>query len=221
MNLPFSIEQFYGVFRAYNQTVWPAQIVLVVLAVITIVMMLRRRASSDRIASGLLAFLWIWLGLAYHLAFFSSINPAAYGFAALSVVGGLVFLWQGVVRSRIQFRRLGGWRPLLGGALVVYALVLYPLWLWAAGHAYMATPTFGLPCPTTLFTIGVLAFAYPTSPRSVYLVPVLWCVVGVQAAFLLGVTQDLGLALAGVVGLVLIVRSRGTIATTEPSHDPH
>lgn len=27
MRLPFTIEQFYGVFRQYNEAVWPAQIV--------------------------------------------------------------------------------------------------------------------------------------------------------------------------------------------------
>jgi hypothetical protein len=35
----------------------------------------------------------------------------------------------------------------------------------------------------------------------VMIVPVLWCVVGVQAAFLLGVPQDLALGAAAPVGL--------------------
>lgn len=32
MQLPFTTEQFFDVFRAYNTAVWPAQLVLVVLA---------------------------------------------------------------------------------------------------------------------------------------------------------------------------------------------
>lgn len=45
-------------------------------------------------------------------------------------------------------------------------------------------------------------------PRSVFTVPVLWCTVGVQAAFLLAVPQDLGLGVTGVAGLTLILRSK-------------
>jgi hypothetical protein len=69
-------------------------------------------------------------------------------------------------------------------------------------------PTFGLPCPTTLFTIGLLACLVPPYPRSTLVVPVLWCLVGAQAAFLLGVPQDLGLLVAAAVGAFLIVRAR-------------
>jgi hypothetical protein len=66
-----------------------------------------------------------------------------------------------------------------------------------------------LPCPTTLFTIGMLAFLLPPYPRSPLIVPVLWCLVGVQAALLLGVHQDLGLLVAAVVGIALMMRPGG------------
>jgi len=39
-------------------------------------------------------------------------------------------------------------------------------------------------------------------------VPVLWCLVGSQAAFLVGVPQDLGLIVAAVVGIALMAQSR-------------
>src|SRR6478735_636787 len=48
-----------------------------------------------------------------------------------------------------------------------------------------AVPTFGLPCPTTIFTIGVLLFAKAPVPRSAFIVPVLWALVGSTAAFTL------------------------------------
>ena len=35
MNIPFTIEQFLGVFEKYNIAVWPMQILLVVLAILT------------------------------------------------------------------------------------------------------------------------------------------------------------------------------------------
>ncbi len=39
--LPFTVEQFYGVFREYNTTLWPAQIVLLVLAVVAVALSFR------------------------------------------------------------------------------------------------------------------------------------------------------------------------------------
>ncbi len=32
MQLPFTVEQFFGVFQAYNSAVWPAQVFLLALA---------------------------------------------------------------------------------------------------------------------------------------------------------------------------------------------
>ena len=204
MTLPFTVEQFYGVFRDYNTAVWPAQWLLVALAVVALAAVPRPRRWLSVAASAILGLLWAWITLAYHLAFFARISPAAYGFAALSAAGALTFIWQGVVRRRLTFRWVPGLKATAGAVLIAFALLVYPVWSAFAGHPYSATPTFGLPCPTTIFTIGLLCFAAPPMPRSVVIAPVLWCLVGAQAAFLLGVQPDLGLIAAGLVGLGLL-----------------
>lgn len=154
-----------------------------------------------------LAFLWAWLALAYHLAFFTSINPLAYVFSGVSLVGALIFLWQGVIRHRLKFAWNGGTRGVCGAVLIAFAIVVYPVWSSYTGHVYPAMPTFGLPCPTAIFTIGVLSFLVAPYPRSPLFVPVLWCIVGTQAAISLSVLPDLGLIVAGAAGVVLAVRS--------------
>jgi len=206
MTLPFTIAQFYDVFRGYNAAVWPAQVVLVALALVAIglVFFPGRRAAIG--ISLILAFLWAWLALAYHLAFFATINPLAYVFAAVSLAGAGVFVWHGVVRSHLVFRVTRTPRGVTGVLLVVFALVGYPLWSMLAGHPWPDLPTFGLPCPTTLFTIGLLALLVEPYPKGTLVVPVLWSLVGAQAAFLLDVHQDLSLIAAAAVGLGLIVR---------------
>ena len=210
MKLPFTAEQFFGVFRAYNEALWPAQMFLLALALVAVALIVLRHRWAGIGVSAILAFLWAWLAVAYHLAFFASINPLAGVFAVVSIAGALVFLWQGVVRRRLEFRLSRSARTFAGISLVLFALVVYPAWSAWAGHRYPAMPTFGLPCPTTLFTIGVLAFLAVPHPRSPFVVPVLWCLVGSQAAFLLGVTQDLGLLVAAAVGIVLMARSRSS-----------
>ena len=212
MQLPFTSDQFYGVFRDYNEAVWPVQFLLVALALLALVLAMRPRHGSGVAVSAILASFWAWIAAAYHLAFFTHVNPVAYVFAAVSAVGAVVVVWQGVVRRRLQFEWTGGLRSYTGAALIAFALVVYPAWLSATGHAYPAIATFGLPCPTTLFTIGLLAFAVPPYPRGPLMVPVLWCFVGAQAAFMLDVAPDLGLIVAAVVGIGLMVR-----ATSSPS----
>jgi len=204
MALPFTVEQFHGVFRDYNIAVWPAQWFLVAMALMAMAAVLRPRSWSGVAVSAILGLLWAWIAVAYHVAFFARINPAAYAFAALSIVGAGVFIWQGVIRRRLTFQWVPGPRATAGSALIVFALVLYPIWAALSGHPYPETPTFGLPCPTTLFTIGVLCFAVVPTPRSPLIVPVLWCLVGAQAAFLLGVQPDLVLIVAGLIGIGLV-----------------
>jgi hypothetical protein len=214
--LPFTPEQFFAVFGVYNEAVWPAQVFLLALAVLALVLVALPRTWSGWVVSAILAFLWAWLALAYHLAFFAAINPLAYVFAAVSAAGALVFLWQGVVKRKLRFELTRSARAAVGVALVLFALLIYPAWSVYSGHGFPAMPTFGLPCPTTLFTIGLLALLVQPYPRSTLVVPVLWCLVGAQAAFLLGVWQDLGLLVAAAVGAVLIARPSVPVSRAVP-----
>lgn len=208
MQVPFTAEQFFGVIRHYNVAVWPMQVVLLALALAAIVLVVRPRRRSGVVVSAILAGLWAWMGLGYHLAFFTAINPLAGVFAGASLAGAGLFLWEGVVRRRLEFRLRAGVRPALGAGLVVFALLVYPAWSVHAGHRYPELPTFGLPCPTTLFTIGLLAFLDAPYPRSPLVAPVAWCLVGAQAAFLFDVPPDLALVVAGAVGVGLLLRAR-------------
>ncbi len=208
MALPFSVDQFFDVFARYNTGVWPAPLVLNALAAWVVFLVAQGRPPNGRWVSAVLAVFWAWTAVAYHFAYFTAINPAAWAFGAVSLLGGLAFMWVGVVQGRLRFAFDRGLRSWTAGALVVFGLVIYPLLGPMLGHRYPAVPTFGLPCPTTLFTIGILLFARCPVPRVVFVVPVLWCFVGATAAFTLGVYQDLGLLVAGGAALVALRRPR-------------
>jgi hypothetical protein len=203
--IPFTVDQFYGVFRAYNTAVWPAQWLLIGLGMAAVVLALVRWRWSGVAVSAILAALWAWIAVAYHLAFFTRISPPAYGFAALSAVGAVDFIWQGVIHRRLAFGWHRGLKSAVGVALIIFALAVYPVWSTYAGHPYPAMPTFGLPCPTTIFTLGLLCFATTPTPRSPLIAPSLWSFVGSQAAFLFGVWPDLGLVAAAAVGVGLLL----------------
>jgi hypothetical protein len=202
MAIPFTREQFFGVFAHYNAAVWPAQVALTVLAAFVIVLIVRGRPGNGRWIGAALSLLWAWMAVAYHFVFFADINPAAKGFAAAFLIAALLFAWQGTLRGRYDYAARAGFRGWLGGSLILFALLVYPALGWLLGHRYPAVPSFGLPCPTTIFTLGVLMFVRGELPRLLLLVPLLWAAVGSTAAFALGVTQDLGLLAAGVLALL-------------------
>jgi hypothetical protein len=205
MNLPFSPEQFLVVLEKYNLAVWPAQILLNILGLGAIFLIFKRFDSSNRMVAGILAALWIWIGLIYHLVFFTSINSAAYVVAAFNVVQGVVFLVYGVFRPRISFGFHRDAYGILGSLFVLYAMIVYPIVGYSLGHIYPKSPTFGLPCPTTIFTFGLLLWTNMKFPRIVLVIPLLWSIIGFTAAITLGIREDIGLLVAGVVGTGLIL----------------
>ena len=88
MNLPFTPEQLFGVFKQYNETVWPAQVAIYFAAAIAFYLILKPSKYSSKVISGILALFWLWMGIVYHWLFFASINPAARIFGALFVLQG-------------------------------------------------------------------------------------------------------------------------------------
>lgn len=205
--VPFSTNDFFAVFTSYNEAVWPAQLLLLGAAVAAVTAAVLRGARLRRWVWAILAFLWVWTGVAYHLLHFSRINPAAIGFGALFVLQGLLLLWRGAARGDLGFRAELDASGLAAGAILTYALVIYPLIGLLTGHALVASPTFGAPCPMVIFTFGMLLLA-PGAPAWLYAIPVAWSVLGISAITLFGVVQDIGLPISALVAVVLLIRRR-------------
>jgi hypothetical protein len=196
MQLPFTNEEFFDLFAAYNLELWPALVALWTTSVVVSVLLLSSRQPGNRWISALLMAHWTWSALAYHVAFFTSINPAAWVFAAVFLVQAALFFWWGILQGRLSFAPWSNeWAP-VAWILIAYSLV-YP-GINAVQHLSVSRiPTFGVPCPTTIFTAGMLMLAAPRSWR-LSIVPVIWSLIGGSAAFLLGVRADYGLPIAGI-----------------------
>jgi hypothetical protein len=204
MQLPFTREQFFDLFVAYNETLWPAVVALWIVSTVIVARRLSAPHQHDRWVSALLVGHWAWSALAYHVAFFTRINPAAWLFAALFLAEALLCFRVGVVQRRLSFAPWGTkWAPLAWG-LIAYSLA-YPVINVIDHSSLLRIPTFGLPCPTTIFTAGVLMLATPRR-GSLSVVPVLWSAIGGSAAFLLGVYADLALPIAGLALAIFSVR---------------
>jgi hypothetical protein len=224
MQLPFTKEQFFDLFVAYNGALWPALVALWTVSVVASVLLFSSRRPPDRWISALLAAHWMWSALAYHVAFFTQINAAAWAFAALFLLQGALFFWWGVVRGRLSFAPWrNAWAP-VAWVLIAYSL-LYPGINAVQHFSISRIPAFGVPCPTTIFTAGVLMLATPRSWR-LSIIPVMWSVIGGSAANLLGVRADYALPIAGIALAIFSLQRRSDAkrcwdtASCVPGSDP-
>lgn len=202
--IPFTTEQFLEVFAAYNRAIFPMQLILVCLAVASVFFAAKPNQISSRIVSIILTFFWAWMGIVYHLIFFSRINKLAYLFGGLFLAQALIFFTFGVVRDDLCFGAVPNSGSKIGAFIITYSLLIYPTLNYLLGHNYPAMPTFGVPCPTTIFTFGLLLWTNRKVPIFFLMIPIAWSLVSIAAVFKLGIYEDIGLVITGIFGPILI-----------------
>lgn len=208
MRPPFTTDQFFDLFVRYHQWFWPMPIVLVAIGAGLVAIALLAPRHSRIVTAGL-AGLWLWMAVGYHLAFFSTLSPIAFLFAAAFLVEAALLAWHGLHTRRLHLAiPVDGASRLVGGALAAYSLIGYPLLAYLLGQRYPAVPTFGLPCPTTILTFALLLWCLRPLPLSVLAIPVAWAVVGTSAAVSLGVAEDYALPIAAVLAIAVLAWPR-------------
>jgi hypothetical protein len=199
MILPFTRSDFLDVFASYNEAIWPIQLALIAMGLAMAGLSLRGGGAGVAL---LLALLWDWMGVVYHWGYFAAINPVAYVFGSAFIVQSALLLWFGVVRRGLFFRPRLDLLGIMGALFIIYALIGYPIAGLAVGHAYPSSPTFGVPCPTVIFTLGILMWAQGRVSPWLLAIPIAWSMVATAAAMSLGMVEDLGLTMAGILALL-------------------
>ena len=206
--MPFTVEQFFAVFREYNDAVFPAQFFLFAIGCLAVYFAALPSRTYDRLACALLAFPWIWMAFAYHAAFFWRVNPAAPLFVAAFTLQAAILWWWGVARGSLTLHLRNDTAGWIGSLSIAYALIGYPIASGVFGHVFPEAPTFGLPCPTVIFTFGVLLWSQRPFPILLLAIPILWAAVGTVAANALGMPPDYGLTAAALAAIGIALESR-------------
>ena len=203
--MPFSAEDFLRLFGQYNEEVWPVQFLLYLLAILVVGSLFLKKNNPGKAINIILSLFWIWMGVVYHLLYFSNINPAAYVFGPVFILQGIIFLR---FRNRLKYEFKAAWKAYTGLLFIIFSLLVYPYLSFYNGHVFPETPTFGLPCPTVIFTFGILLLLKKKPRWYIYLIPFLWSLLGFSAAVQLGIKEDFGLFVAGVVGALFLLFGR-------------
>jgi hypothetical protein len=209
--MPFTASEFLDVFAAYNEALWPLALALWVFTAAVFGMFVARARVRLPLPMLLLAGHWLWAGVLYHALFFTAVNPAAWLFAALFVLQAVFFI-VAASSGLVVAVRLGSWRHVVSSSMIVYSL-LYPAIVWADGFLYPRMPTFGVPCPTVVLTIGFLV-AVSSSSILLSVIPVAWSMLGVSAVWSFGVHADLALPAAGALLVIDLLRRRSHLMKT-------
>ena len=205
MNITFTLEQMLNTFANYNDAIFPLQIFVYVLGVVALIFVFKQKEYSTRIIFGILSFLWLWTGIVFFMQYFGPIYKSAYGFGGLFIIQGIIYLVS-YFKSQVSFSYNKNVFSKVGIIFIVYAMVGYPLFGYFINHTYPQTPPFGFtPCPLVVFTFGLLLLTNTKVPKSLFVIPFLWSVSGFIPVSI-GIWEDIGLIIAGILGTIMIIR---------------
>jgi len=123
MKTPFTIVQFFQVFENYNSSVFPFQLLIFLLGLISIILIHSKKEFKNYLIAGFLAALWLWVGVVYHISFFTSVNNAAYIFGSLFIIQGIFFIIE-LLRGKLFFSFSGSKWEYIGYFFILFGLII-------------------------------------------------------------------------------------------------
>jgi hypothetical protein len=212
--LSFSLEEFLVVLESYNLDIWPLQIITYVLILLVLFISLTPTKYSAKIVSSILSLFWLFTGIVFCFIYWAPTHIFGYIFGICCTVQGLFFLYY-LIRSDITIDPQDKSYKLIGILFVLYAIIGYQVFGYYLGHIYPKFFAVGLvPCPTTIFTIGVFLMMNTKIPIKYVAIPFVISLGGFLAAYN-GIYEDIGLIILGVWGIILIIKRNSQIGRTD------
>ncbi len=199
--LLFSPRTYYRMLERHNVAVWPVQILTLGLGLAILGLLRRATPWQGRIISTIVAGLWAWVAASFFWKRYATINWAAAYFAWLFVIQALLFVWA-IVGGGLRYRASRSATGLLGIALLVLALGVYPLLAPLSGRPWRQAEIFGVfPDPTAIATAGLLLLADGLPRWRLLIVPVLWCGIAGATLWAMGSAEAFVAPLAALLAL--------------------
>lgn len=201
--LLFSPRTYYRLFELYNADIWPLQIVALALGAAIPLLLRGCGRTGAQGAAAVLVLAWCWVGLAFHVDRYASINWAAPWFGAAFAAQAGLLAWTGVVRRAFAGPPAGVAARGLGWFLLLYALLFHPFLPMLLGRAWSQAEVFGVtPAPTVLATLGVVLLTRCRG-RTLLPIPAAWCAVEGASLWAMNAVEAVLLPTLGMLALLL------------------
>jgi hypothetical protein len=207
--LLFSPRTYFHLHELYNAEIWPAQLVALAFGIVLATLAFRGGRRSGRTIAFILAGCWAFVGWAYHVQRYATINWAAVYFGGAFLAEALLLAALGVVREPLTVestppaRRIGAW-------MMLFALIVQPAIGLLAGRPLTQAACFGIaPDPTVTGTLGMLLVAR-RPPWVLMIIPLLWCVISGAFEWAMRAPDALLMPLVGAIAAGAVAMSRAT-----------
>lgn len=205
----FSPRTYYRLFELYNLAIWPAQIVALALVTAILALLRSKAAWQGRIIVALLAGCWLWVAWAYLFERYDTVNWVARYFAIGFALQAALLLWRGGFRG-LSFRLRSDVASLVGLAIFLFAVFLYPLIAPAVGRPWTQAEIFAIaPDPTALATLGILLVANGRVLWELLAIPLTWCAISTATLWVMGSPDALVPVLAACLALLGAIHRSG------------
>ncbi|MCK4543000.1 MAG: hypothetical protein KAU17_12260, partial [Spirochaetales bacterium] len=176
------------------------------IGIAAVILAIKKTKYSDKIISGILAFLWLWSGIVLLMIFLGPIDYRNYFGGALWIIQSILFFIFGVVKPSLSFKFERDLYSIVGAIMIIYGLIFYPIIGFLSGHGYPGGPIFGVACcPVCIFTFGMFLWINKKVPIFIAVIPLLWSLTGIIAATQYGVWPDYGEIIIGITGFIMIL----------------
>lgn len=204
MKSPFSVDQFFSVFENYNTQIFPAQILVIVLGFISLGLIHSKITVKGKLIGAYLGVLWLWIGVVYHIVFFTEINKAALLFGGLFILQSILMLVKTFSTNGFEISFSSKKLDIIAYFFILFGLIIYPIISYALEGSLVKIIAIGLPCPSTIFTFGVFILCRKNLPKYLLIIPTLWSLIGLSAAINFGVYQDFMLIISAITTILIV-----------------
>jgi len=138
------------------------------------------------------------------MVYFKEFMPIPFVFGVLFILQALIFIFEGTIRNRISFKFKTDLYGLTGALLIFYAIFGYQALEYLLERGYPEILSFGMfPCPTVIFSLGILLWTGIKFPPYILIFPLIHALSGFIPAFMIGIIEDIGLIISGLVAILL------------------
>lgn len=176
--LLFSSDVYARLFEIYNHSIWPFQIIALMISGFIGYALIRKNISRSRWIFLVVSMFWMWTAFKFHYQQFQSINIAAKYFAALFFVQGVLLMALGFVGNGFRSRHRGVPYK-IGLGLFLYAAFVQAIFVLWTERIWSELLLFGWgPDATAVGTLGlILMFKNRIYGWLLFLAPLAWCCV--------------------------------------------